>query len=399
MKLDDLKKLEKKYVVPTYSRIPVSFVKGNGVYLYDSKGNKYLDFFSGIAVNSLGYNNPFIQQALAKQSSKIWHTSNLYYIEPQILLAEKLSKLSNKGKVFFANSGAEANEAAIKLARLYGKTIDKKKTKILSLENSFHGRTLATITATGQKKYQKGFEPLPSGFQYVKINNVQDLKKKMSHETAAIFLEFLQGEGGINLLDTEFVNTIIDLAKKYKILIIADEVQSGLCRTGKWFAFKHFKIIPDIITSAKALGNGFPIGAMIAKKEISQLFSFGTHASTFGGNFLATAVANAVIDYMKTHKMDNYVATMGRYFIKKLNNLKKQFPNTILKVKGKGLMLGLQISPKIPVGKIIEKAREKGLLIGPAGNNVLRFLPPLIIEESHIDKAINLLSAILTENN
>ncbi len=390
---------EKKYVMNTYSRADVEFVKGDGCWLYDSKGKKYLDFLAGIAVCSLGHADKNLNRVLSGQATKLWHTSNLFHIAPQIELAKKLGELTGGYKSFFCNSGAEANEGAIKLARLYGKTFNKGKTLILSLDNSFHGRTLATITATGQKKYQAGLEPLPSQFKYVKPNNIADLRKKVTPHVCAIMLEFLQGEGGVNLLEKSFVDEVFKLAKQHSFLVIADEVQAGLCRTGKFFAFQNFGVKPDVFTLAKSLGNGFPIGALIAKPQVADLFKPGKHASTFGGNFLASSVANAVLDTMRKKKLDSHAAKMGLYFSKKLEKLKTLFPDIVLQVKGKGLMVGLALSKKIEASSIVKKAREKGLIMGTAGENILRFVPPLIIGTKEIDKATGILTSIFTEGN
>jgi acetylornithine/N-succinyldiaminopimelate aminotransferase len=395
MKLEQLIELEKKYVVPSYKRSRVSFVKGEGSWLTDSRGKKYLDLFAGIAVCSLGHANKTLNRALSSQSGKLWHTSNLFYIEPQMVLAEKLSKLSNGGKVFFSNSGAEANEAAIKLSRLFAHNKTGNRTAILSLEQSFHGRTLATVTATGQTKYQKGFDPLPKGFAYVKFNDVRDLVRKAGRNVCAIMLEFIQGEGGLNTLKPEFVAKVKELAKKYGFLVIADEVQAGLCRTGKFFAWQHYDIVPDIITLAKALGNGMPIGAMIARSDVADHFTAGRHASTFGGNFLSTAVANAVIDIMKSQKIDKAAAKKGVYFRKILEGIRKDFPQIIEGVKGLGLMAGLALRPGYTAGPFVVKAMELGLVIGQAGDNVLRFVPPLTISEKELSVAGALLRKIL----
>lgn len=397
MKTEQLVKTGTKHLMNTYNRADIAFVRGEGCWLYDNDGKRYLDFLAGIAVCSLGHAHKELNAVLNSQASKLWHTSNVFHIEPQIMLAEQLAQVTGGYKSFFCNSGAEANEGAFKLARLYGKTISKKKSVILSLDSSFHGRTLAAITATGQKKYQEGLDPLPTHFKHVKPNDIADLKRKANADVCAVIVEFLQGEGGINLLDKSFVDELFALAKKHKFLVIADEVQSGLCRTGKFFAFQHFNVKPDIFSLAKSLGNGFPIGAILAKPEVADLFKPGKHASTFGGNFLATAVAGKVLEIMRKKRLDKQSEQMGSFFAKRLGLLKSEFPGLVLKVKGKGLMVGLELSEKIKATDVVKAARSKGLIIGTAGENVLRFVPPLIVGKTEITKAVEILDEIFSD--
>jgi len=391
---NDLFKKEKKFIINTYSRYPIILTRGDGVYLYDNKNKKYLDFLSGISVNNLGYNNSEIIKIINESVKKLIHTSNLFYTEPQIKLAEKLSKLTNKGQVFFCNSGAEANEAAIKLTRAYGNYFKIPKHNIITLKNSFHGRTLATVFATGQEKYQKGFEPRIETFIYAEPNNIENIKKLINEKTAGIMIEFVQGEGGVNVLDKNFVKYIYKICQEKEIIFIADEVQTGLGRTSKLFAFQHYGVIPDIITLAKSLAAGLPMGAMIAKRKYSKYFKPGMHASTFGGGFLVSNVANYVVDKVSNKNFLKNIQRVGNYFYKKLIELKNEF-SFIEEVKGLGLMLGLKLS--IEANKIVLKAIENGLIINSVQNYILRFLPPLIITEKEIDEAIEILRKIFKE--
>ncbi len=383
---------ERRYILQTYKRYPLILKRGDGVYLYDDKGRKYLDFLAGISVNNLGYNHKEILKVIDKASRELIHTSNLFYTEPQVQLAKKLSNLTNKGKVFFANSGAEANEAAIKLARAYGNSFSKKRYEIITLKNSFHGRTLATIFATGQIKYQRGFEPKIRGFKYIPINDINKLKKSVNEKTAAIMIELIQGEGGVNLLSKEFVSEIVKICKERDILFIVDEIQTGLGRSGEIFAFKHFKVIPDIVTVAKSLANGFPIGAMIVKNKFAKYLSYGMHASTFGGGYLITSVASKVIDIVSKDSFLKKVKKKGEYFKRRLEELKDK-KNNIKNVKGIGLMLGIELNQECSV--MVNKAIQNGLIINCIQGNILRFLPPLIISEKEIDEGINILQKIL----
>lgn len=397
MNLSELKKKATKYLMPNYGpRTDISFVRGKGIYLFDSKGRKYLDFLSGLSVNSLGHCPSGPVKSLKRQAKRLWHTSNLYHIEPQVQLAEKIIKLTFPGKVFFCNSGAEANESAFKLARLYGKTKKVPATEILYLKNSFHGRTLAALTATGQNKYKKGFEPLPSGFRQVLPNNIADLKKKAGPKTCAIIFECLQAEGGLNILDKNFVKAIMTLAKKYKFLTIVDEVQTGFGRTGSAFSYEHFGIKPDMITLAKALGNGFPIGALVASSKIADTLTVGTHASTFGGNFLSSSVGLAVLNEMENKKLFSHVKKTGKYLHSALKDLKKKFPNIISEIRGQGFLVGLRMKKISPV-RIISACRDLNLIIGSAGADVVRLSLPLITTQAQINQGLQIISKVLDE--
>ena len=395
MNKEKLFEQEQKYVCQTYKRIPVVFEKGEGSYLWDSEGKKYLDLVAGLAVNVLGHSHPKVLKAINKQAKKLIHTSNLYYTEPMVNLAKLLVKNSYNGKCFFCNSGAEANEAAIKLARLYSKTkFSQDRYEIITFDNSFHGRTLATITATGQKKYQKGFEPMMPGFATIPFGDLVALKAAIKPTTCAIMTEVIQAEGGINEADISFWQGVKDLVKKQKLLLIIDEIQTGMGRTGKLFGYQHYGLEPDIITLAKALANGLPIGAMIAKKKVAETFKHGHHASTFGGNPLVANVALVVLKTLMREKIIDKVRDDGLYFQEKLSGLKNKY-SFILKIKGKGLIIGMEL--KFDGHNIVQKCMEKGLIINCLENNTLRFIPPLNIKREEIDSAVKILDNILSE--
>lgn len=383
------------YIMNTYGRIPVALVEGSGVMVWDADGKKYLDFLSGIAVNALGHCHPTVVEAISEQAQKLIHCSNLYHIEPQGRLAKFLVKISDLDKVFFCNSGAEANEAAIKLARKYAKLKwGSEKYEIITMQNSFHGRTLAAITATGQPKYHQGFEPLPTGFNYVPFNDLEAIEKAITKNTCAIMLEVIQGEGGLNVGTQEYLAGIKKLCEEHQLLLIFDEVQTGMARTGEAFAYQHYGVVPDIMTLAKALGNGFPIGAMMATDEVAEAFKPGDHASTFGGNPLACAAALATLETMTNLDILPKVQQVGSYFKAKLEDIKTKFP-FVKEVRGLGLMLGLEL--EVDGGPIVTSCMNKGLIINCIGGKVLRFVPPLIITENHVDEAIKVLEAALEE--
>ncbi|AGA68098.1 acetylornithine/succinylornithine aminotransferase [Desulfitobacterium dichloroeliminans LMG P-21439] len=382
-------------VMNTYGRLPMALVKGKGTYVWDAEGNKYLDFVTGLAVSSLGHSHPVVAEAIQKQAEEILHTSNLYWIPKQIALAEKLVENSFADKVFFCNSGAEANEAAIKLARKYAKEhYGKDKYEILTLVNSFHGRTLATLTATGQTKYQEGYAPLPEGFSYLPINDVVQLEEKMSEKVAAVMLEPIQGEGGILPVDVEFIERVRELCNQQGALLIFDEVQVGLGRTGKLFAYEWTGVTPDIMTLAKALGGGVPIGAMLATDRVASTFKPGDHASTFGGNPLSTAVGSAVMDILTEEGFMEDVQKRAQYFKHELQKLADKY-HTGEGIRGQGFILGWPIDRLGP--EIVEAARAKGLLINFAGGKALRFLPPLNVSIEEMNQAIAILDQIFSE--
>jgi len=384
-----------QYVMNTYGRLPMALVKGEGVYVWDADGNRYLDFVAGLAVNSLGHCHPVVVQAIREQAGNLMHVSNMYWIEPQVALAKLLVENSALDKVFFCNSGAEANEGAIKLARKYArKYLGNDKYEIITMEKSFHGRTLAAITATAQPKYQKDLDPLPEGFKYVPFNDIAALEKAVSPHTCAILMEPVQGEGGVNVADYDYMHKVKQLCVDKGLLLIFDEVQCGLARTGKLFAYEHYGIEPDIMTLAKAIAGGFPMGALLAKETVAECFQPGDHASTFGGNPLAAAAGCAAVSLLADRDFLAETVEKGRYFADKLESLKEKY-SFVTDVRGKGLILGMGITAD--GGKIVESCRGKGLLINCVGSNVLRFLPPLIISFEDIDNAVKILDETMGE--
>jgi predicted acetylornithine/succinylornithine family transaminase len=383
-----------RYIMNTYNRYPVVLRKGRGMKVWSSDGKEYLDFVGGVAVNILGHCHPRVVVAIQKQAQRLIHVSNYYHIEPQIRLAKLLVENSFADKVFFCNSGAEAVEAAIKLARKYAKEhLSSNCFEIITAENSFHGRTLAALTATGQEKFHKGFEPLVPGFKYVPFNDIEAMNRAITENTCAILLEPIQGEGGVRLPDQDYLKEVRALCNENSLLMILDEVQTGMGRTGKLFAYEHYDITPDIMTVAKGLGNGMPIGAMLATDMVASAFQPGNHASTFGGNPIVCAAAIATIE---TLLEDGFILDqcnrMSKYFMEELEKLKEKFPDLIKEIRGKGLMLGMEMTTDC--GTIVKACLEKGLLINYTANNVLRFIPPLIVRRRDIDRLINILDGI-----
>jgi len=395
MDLQSIMKLDEQYYMNTFGkRTPVCFDRGEGITLYDTEGNSYTDFFGGIAVNALGYCHKGMTEALTKQVQKLLHTSNLYYVENQSLLAEKLVKHSVADKVFFANCGAEANESAIKLAKMYFyKKNQPEKSEIITLKNSFHGRTLACVAATGQEKYQKPYAPLTPGFRHVPINDFDALQAAVDEKTAAIMVELIQGESGVNPMTQEYVDKMVALCKEKEILLIVDEVQTGMGRTGTWFCYENYGISPDIFTLAKGLGGGVPIGAVCAKAEVAAAFSPGDHGGTFGGGPLATCAGLAVCNAFENEKVPENSQEVGAYLKGKLQELAKACP-VIAGVRGMGLMIGIVFAE--PVAKKLQQAMfEKKYLVGAVGDNVLRLLPPLVITKADADAFCNTLAAAI----
>ena len=379
-----------KYVIANYGRLPRVIVKGEGCYLYDAEGNKILDMFPGWAVSALGHCHPRVVEALRAQAGELLHIDNTFYSEPQGVLARLLSERAFGGKCFFCNSGAEANEAALKLARLH---TSQEKYKFITAEGSFHGRTFATVTATAQPKYHEGFLPLLPGFIYVPFNDVAALESAFSDEVAAVMVEPIQGEGGINVASAEYLQAIRRLCDEKGAVMILDEVQTGIGRTGKWFGYQNYEVEPDIITMAKALGGGVAIGAMMAKDEVAASLVPGKHASTFGGNCLACAAGIAVIEAIEEDKLLENAAELGQYTKDKLEQLKQKH-SIIDSVRGIGLMIGVQLSG--PGKTIVDQCLEKGLRINCTNDTVLRFMPPMIATKSHIDDAIDVLDNVLS---
>lgn len=390
------KELSDKYVMNTYNRLPIAIEKGEDVYLFDDEGNKYLDFVAGIAVNCLGYKNSKFINAITSQAELLNHCSNLYYVRQQAELAELLVENTCFDKVFFCNSGAESVEAALKLVKKYGNNKKEGCNEIITMKNSFHGRTLGAVTATGQDKYHKGFQPLLPNILYAEYNNIGSVKKLITPNTCAILVEPVQGEGGIVPAKVGFLQELRKICTEKNIIFIFDEVQTGVGRSGKLFAYQHYGIEPDILCTAKGLANGLPIGAMMAKDFLASTFCPGDHASTFGGNPMVTECAKVVLNEIINNKLLDNVEITGKYLKEKLIELKQQFP-FIKDVRGLGLMIGAEFT--IHVSDIIANCQKEGLLLISAGKEVVRFVPPLIISKENIDDAINILKKVLGELN
>ncbi len=374
------------YLMENYSRLPVRFVRGEGVYLYDEEGKEYLDFIAGVGVNSLGHCPDIVVRALKEQSEKLLHVSNLYENPWQEKLAEKLvSEFWKEGKVFFCNSGTESVEAALKLARKYWRDRGKNRWKFVAFRNSFHGRTYGSLSATGQEKLRRDFEPVVPGFSYAELNDMDSVYRLVDEETGGVILEVIQGEGGVNEASREFLEKLQELVEEKGLLLIVDEVQTGIGRTGSFYAYQQTPLRPHIITLAKGLGSGVPIGAVVALEEVARSFTPGSHGSTFGGNPLVCSVASVVVDRVK--ELLPHVREVGEFFRKKLQQLGKG------RVKGRGLMLGLELERECR--DVVLEALERGLLINCTAGRVLRFLPPLVVEKEHVEKAIQILSEIL----
>lgn len=378
--------LTSKVIASTYARYPVAFERGKGARIYDVEGNEYLDFLAGISTVSLGHAHPKVTAQIRKQAGELLHTSNLYHIPQQALLAQKLVSRSFADKAFFCNSGAEANEAAIKLARKWAKAHGRGH-EIITAEGSFHGRTLATVAATGQVKYQKGFEPMPDGFPKVPYGDLDALEKAITKKTAGVMVEPIQAEGGVRVPPKGYLKGLKKLCREKGCLLIYDEVQTGMGRTGKLFAHEHENAPPDIMTLAKALANGVPIGCMLARDEVMSAFEPGNHASTFGGNPLACSVANVVLDIMNEEFLEG-VRERGEFLGAQLKELMKKIPNA-KELRGKGMLWGLEINGD--ASAVVKKALENGLLIGVAGPTVVRIAPPLIVTKAEIKQMIEIL--------
>lgn len=394
MPTQDLKDNAAKYLMQTYARQPISIVRGHGAKVYDMEGREYLDFVGGIAVNLLGHGHPDLVQAIQQQAAQLIHVSNLYYTEPQVTLARILVEHSFADRVFFCNSGAEANEAAIKLARRYAHMkYGESRFEIITMKNSFHGRTLAMITATGQDKVQKGFEPLMPGFSYAPFNDMAAIEALAGERTAGIMLEPVQGEGGVHVAGREYLTRLREFCTTHDILLIFDEVQTGMGRTGTLFAYEQLGVTPDIMTLAKGLGGGVPIGACLAKESVAAAFSAGAHASTFGGNPLACAAAVAVCRALLEGQVLDRVKPMGDYLAKALTECKARH-HVVRDVRGIGLLQGMELD--IDAKTVVAEALSRGVLINAAGERVLRFVPPLVITAQEIDQLIDTLNAIFT---
>jgi acetylornithine/N-succinyldiaminopimelate aminotransferase len=400
-KLDQIRAAEARLLIPTYDRSPILFVRGQGVHIVDEQGERYLDLLSGIGVNALGYNHPVIEEAIARQSRALIHTSNLYFHEGQAELALRLTAQTGLDRVFFSNTGTEAWECAMKLARAYaglkrgeGKQIG---TKFLALEQSFHGRTFGAISTTFKEKYREPFAPVVPGVEFVRFNDVADLRAKFSTEVCAILVEAIQGEGGVRPLTQEFFAEARALATSTGALLIVDEIQAGMGRTGKWCAYQHYGIHPDVTTLAKPLAGGLPLGATLCTEEVARAFHPGMHGSTFAGGPLACAVANAVIDNIEKENLLAHVTEVGGYFQNQLRELAKRH-NAIIDVRGRGLMLAAELDSTDLAKLTVAEMLKRRILINCTSDTVLRFLPPYILERAHVDTAIVALDEIFTEH-
>ncbi len=379
----------------TYARYPITMVKGKGSRLWDDQGKEYLDFMSGLAVTNLGHVPDAVKDALIGQLDQLWHVSNLFHIPGQEKAAKLLVDNSCADAVFFCNSGAEANEAAIKLARRYHQKLKgSDRYEIVTFTQSFHGRTLATLTATGQDKVKEGFLPLPEGFVHVPLHDPKALEAAVNDKTAAVMLELVQAEGGVIPVDPDFLREVRALCDRHGILLIFDEVQTGMGRTGKLFAYEHYDVEPDIFTLAKGIGSGFPVGAMLAKAHVKPAFVPGAHATTFGGTPIAMAVVAATIETMVKEKVADKAAEAAEYLIGQLQEKLAGLPN-VDQVRGKGLLIGILCNG--PAGEAIAELHKRGLLVVPAGPNVIRLLPNLLVTHEEIDEAVGLIAAVLTE--
>ncbi len=392
--MEDIVKTGEKVLMHTYSRFPLVFEKGEGVYLYDENGKKYLDFVAGIAVNDLGYNDEGLNKALEEQMHKLYHVSNLYYTKANVEAAKTLVDNSALDRVFFCNSGAEATEAALKLSRLYAYKFRNKETKIIAMNNSFHGRTFGSITATGQLKYQKGLGPILPDVVHVPFMDFEAIEKEARSGACGIIIEPVQGEGGIRPASKEFLQKVRALCDELDILLIFDEVQCGIGRSGYLFAYEYFDVVPDVVCMAKGLGGGFPIGAILVKEEKAKGFEPGNHASTFGGNALASTASKYVLNKIINENILDNVKEQGSYLKGQLESMKEKY-SFIKDVRGVGLMLGMEF--EFTVSDIINKAIDKGLLLLNSGQNIIRFVPPLVISKDEIDEGITILDSILQE--
>ncbi|GGG90801.1 aspartate aminotransferase family protein [Silvibacterium dinghuense] len=400
MTLEEIQAAEAKLLLSTYERNPIHFVSGEGVYLVDEKGNRYLDLLSGIGVNALGYGHTTIEKAILEQSRKLIHTSNLFFHEGQAELALRLTQASGLDRAFFSNSGTEAMEAALKLARAHagllrseGRTIG---TKFLALEHSFHGRTMGAVATTHKAKYREPFAPVMGDVEFVAFNSVSDLNEKFSTDVCAIVLEVIQGEGGIRMVSREFFEVARALTQSTGALLIVDEIQAGFGRTGKWFAYQNYDVLPDVTTVAKPLAGGLPLGAMLCTEEAARAIHPGMHGTTFGGGPLACAVAIAVFDEMEKTRLLEHVTEVGTYFTRRLHELQAKHP-AIVEVRGKGLMLAAELDSAELAKDVLNAMLERRILINRTSETVLRFLPPYILKREHVDAAADALDEILTE--
>ncbi len=401
MNLEQVSKLESKLLVSTYDRYPVLLHKGRGVYLYDNKGRKYLDLLSGIGVNALGYAHPAITKTIAKQAKLLVHTSNLFYHEYQGRLAAALTKISGMDRAFFTNSGTEAWEGALKLARAYAQAncgqSAEPKYRILALEHAFHGRTFGALSTTHKEKYRLPFAPVVPGVEFVRFNDVADLESKFDSTVCAIGFEFVQGEGGIRPVSQQFAETAHKLARKHDALLIADEIQSGMGRTGKWFAYQNYGIQPDLVTVAKPIAGGLPLGALLASEKVAGCIHPGMHGTTFGGGPLACAVALQLITILEKEKMLKHIQKVGSYLQEQLQKLQKKHSG-IAEVRGQGLMVGMEMETVDLAKQLFQQLLKFGTIVNRTDETVIRFLPPFIVKKQHIDIAVKQIDQILSKS-
>jgi acetylornithine/N-succinyldiaminopimelate aminotransferase len=398
--LEQVSKLESQRLLSTYERYPVMLRKGRGVYVYDDKGKRYLDFLSGIGVNALGYAHPAITKTIAKQARLLIHTSNLFYHEYQGKLAALLTSISGLDRAFFTNSGTEAWEGALKVARAYSRENcangKEPKWRILALEHAFHGRTFGSLATTHKEKYRAPFVPVLPGVQFVKFNDVADLERNFDDTVCAIGFEFLQGEGGIRPVSKEFAQTAQRLARKHDALLIADEIQSGIGRTGRWFAYQHYGIQPDLVTVAKPIAGGLPLGALLVSEKVSQCITPGMHGTTFGGGPLACAVALELLKIIEKKKLLKHVQATGSYLTQQLQKLQRTH-ECIHEVRGMGLMVGMEMTSAEAAKEVVQQMLERGVILNRTDETVVRFLPPYLITKSHVDAAIRQFGPVLAK--
>ncbi len=376
----------------TYARLPLHITHGKGCYLYAANGKKYLDMIAGIGVNALGYANPALEEAIISQTKKVIHTSNLFMLDPQFKLAEKLLEITGLSRVFFSNSGTEAIEAAMKLARKWASSISENKRKIFAMTNSFHGRTYGAVSLTAKTKYHEGFEPLLPETGFIEFNDIADLEAKVTDDTAAVFLECIQGEGGIYPASEDFISKLKELREKHDFLIVADEIQAGIGRTGAFFSYMNMGLEPDIVTSAKPLGGGLPLGAIIGNERVSQGFAKGAHGTTFGGNPVACAAGLALINELESKHILDHVNEIGAYFKSELEQLKETHPEQIVEVRQMGLMIGIEV--KGEAAPYVQNAFEKGVLLNATNGNVIRLLPPLVVSKDEARLCVDVLAQL-----
>ena len=398
MRTEEIIQAEKKYILQTYGRPEFVLERGNGVYLFDTEGNRYLDFVSGLAVNALGYGDYDVVRAIEEQVGMLMHVSNLYHTMPSVKLAELLVENSFSDRIFFCNSGTESWEAALKFCRKWGNTkFEIPKNRLLAFNNSFHGRTYGSISTTGQPKYHKGFEPLLPGIDFADFNDIDSVTNKITDETCAILVEPIQAEGGIHVASNEFLRKLRDICDEREMLLVFDEIQVGCGRTGPLWAHEEYEIYPDIMTVAKALGGGLPIGVTLMRQHVADAIEAGDHAATFGANPVACAAAVAVLQKLLNPEFINEIKEKGNYFIERLETLKQRFPSQISEIRGRGLILGAVT--KKPASDFLTLFRDRDILIATAGENVVRFLPPLVVERSRIDEVVDVFDEILRQGH